>query len=403
MDITPRADTAAVADSNTKSNRSVMSDVSSLIQELEQAISSGTAKKRARALSLVTDLFMHGSGRYSTAQIELFDDVLMTLVASIETKVRVKLSKRLARADDAPLKIVRALAEDEAIDVAGPMLRASSRLSDDDLVQTARTKSQAHLHAITQRAQLSESVTDVLVARGDRAVIHAVAQNAGARFSDQGFGALVRHAHGDDALACHVGARRDIPRHHFVKLLETASAAVRGKLQAANPDMAEAIRDVVAEITTAINEEARNTSHDHSKAKRRVKRLCKTGQFSEADVHSFARANNFEQTAVALAMLGSFPIALVERALLDESPDLVLILTKAARCYWSTTKAILQMTAASRSLSAMDLDHALASFERLQVNTARQALDFYAARSKTALKTKAPSRVRDIVQFADAV
>jgi uncharacterized protein (DUF2336 family) len=327
----------------------------------------------------------------------------MALIASIETKARVKLSKRLAHADDAPLKIVRALANDEVIDVAGPMLRASSRLSDEDLVQTAETKSQAHLHAITQRTQLSESVTDVLVARGDRAVIHAVARNAGARFSERGFGALVRHARVDDALACHVGARHDIPRHHFVKLLQTASAAVRGKLQAANPDIAEAIRDVVAEVTTAIDTEARNASRDHTKAKQRVKRLCKTSQFSEADVHAFARANNFEQTAVALAMLGSFPIALVERALLDESPDLVLILTKAARCYWSTTKAILQMNAAGRSLSAMDLDHALASFERLQVGTARQALDFYAARSQPPAAPRTVSRAPDIVQFADAV
>lgn len=379
-----------------------MSDVSPLIQELEQAMSCGTPEQRTKALSQVTELFMNGSGRYSTAQIELFDDVLMTLAASIETRARVKLSKRLALASDAPLKIVHALADDEMIDVAGPMLCASPRLSEEDLVRTARTKSQAHLHAITQRTRLSETVTDALIARGDRAVIHAVAQNAGARFSECGFGVLVRHARGDDALACHVGARRDLPRHHFVKLLETASAAVRSKLQAANPDLADAIRDVVAGIATTINDEARNASREHGKAKRRVKRLCKTGQFSEADVHAFARANNFEQTAVALAMLGSFPIALVERALLDESPDLVLILTKAARCYWSTTKAVLQMSAASRSLSAMDLEQALANFERLQVNTAKQALDFYAARSKPPA-ARIAARIPDIVQFADTV
>jgi hypothetical protein len=42
-----------------------MSDHSSLIQELEHALSSGTAKKRQKALTLVTDLFMAGSGRYS--------------------------------------------------------------------------------------------------------------------------------------------------------------------------------------------------------------------------------------------------------------------------------------------------------------------------------------------------
>jgi uncharacterized protein (DUF2336 family) len=370
-----------------------MSEHASLIQELEHAISSGTAKKRQKALTLVTDLFMAGSGRFSHDQLELFDDVLMTLTTSIETKARIKLSRRLSTAIDAPLRIVRSLANDDAVDVAAPMLRASPRLSDDDLIETARTKSQDHLHAITQRSQLSEAVTDVLVERGDRLVVHSVAKNSGARFSDKGFGTLVARARGDDTLARYVGARRDIPRHHFLKLLETASATVRAKLEAAHPDVATAIREVVSEITSHISHEVRASSREHAKAKQRVKRLCKTSQFSEAEVHAFARANNFEQTVVALAMLGSFPIDLVERALLDESPDMLLILAKAARCYWSTTKALLQLPAANRGMSAMDLDHAQANFEKLQINTAKQALEFYAVRSRLMASTgKAPAK-----------
>src|SRR5690606_16588299 len=160
-------------------------------------------------------------------QLALFDDVLLTLASSIETKARVKLSKRLASVSDAPIRLVRSLAFDDVIEVAAPVLKSSPRLSDEDLVETAKTKSQGHLHAITQRAQLSEAVTDVLVERGDRDVVHSVVKNSGARFSDHGFGKLVARARGDDTLARYVGARRDIPRHHFLKLLESASASVR--------------------------------------------------------------------------------------------------------------------------------------------------------------------------------
>lgn len=378
-----------------------MSDHSSLIQELEHAISTGTAKKRQKALTLVTDLFMAGSGRYTDEQLALFDDVLLNLSSSIETKARVKLSKRLANVADAPIKVVRSLAFDDVVEVAVPVLKSSPRLTDEDLVETAKTKSQDHLHAITQRPQLSEAVTDVLVERGDREVVHSVAKNTGARFSDQGFGKLVARARGDDTLARFVGARRDIPRHHFLKLLESASASVRTKLESAHPDVAEAIREVVSEISTHISQEVRSSSREHAKAKQRVKRLCKTSQFSESDVHAFARANNFEQTVVALSMLGPFPIELVERALLDETPDMVLILAKAARCYWSTTKALLQLPAANRGMSSMDLDHAQANFEKLQVNTAKQALEFYNLRSKM-MADKAPSLAPSIVQYADA-
>jgi hypothetical protein len=42
--------------------------------------------------------------------------------------------------------------------------------------------------------------------------VNSVARNAGARFSDAGFRMLVKRASGDDTLAMHVGARRDVPR-----------------------------------------------------------------------------------------------------------------------------------------------------------------------------------------------
>ena len=116
----------------------VMSDHSSLIQELEHAISSGTAKKRQKALTLVTDLFMAGSGRYTDQQLALFDDVLLTLASSIETKARVKLSKRLASVSDAPIRLVRSLAFDDVIEVAAPVLKSSPRLSDEELERGGR-------------------------------------------------------------------------------------------------------------------------------------------------------------------------------------------------------------------------------------------------------------------------
>jgi uncharacterized protein (DUF2336 family) len=379
--------------------------MSSLIQELEHAIASGTPKKRQKALTLITDLFIAGSGRYSSDQIALFDDVLVTLSATIEMKARVRLSKRMATIPDAPAKVVRSLAFDDEAAVAAPMLKDSPQLTDDDLVAAAGSKSQSHLQAITQRRELSEAVTDALVEHGDRDVVRSVARNSGARFSDVGFGKLIARARGDDMLARYVGTRRDIPRHHFLKLLETASASVRSKLEAANPDVGETIRDIVAEITTHISHEVRSASQEHAKAKARVKRLCTTSQFSEADVHAFARAHNFEQTVVALSVLGNFPIELTERALLDESPDMVLILAKAARCCWSTTKAILFMSAANRSMSVMDLDHAFANFDRLQVQTAKQALEFYSMRHKC-MSQSAPqmktSAAASLVRFPEA-
>ena len=66
------------------------------------------------------------------------------------------------------------------------------------------------------------------------------------------------YIYGDDVLAAHVGMRRDVPRQHFMMLIEQASASVREKLTAANPQAALAVKDVVAEVVGGMRSEVRN-------------------------------------------------------------------------------------------------------------------------------------------------
>ena len=60
--------------------------------------------------------------------------VISRLAQKIETKARAELAHRLAPAENAPPKTVRMLARDKSIEVAGPILSLSNRLSYDDLV-----------------------------------------------------------------------------------------------------------------------------------------------------------------------------------------------------------------------------------------------------------------------------
>src|SRR2546423_14311411 len=219
-----------------------------LIDEIEDALASKTEEKRAAALWRITDLFIAGSDSYAEDHVTLFDDVIGRLATTIETNARAKLSTRLARVPNAPLGVIRSLAADHAIAVAEPVLRQSPRLDDEYLKATAATHSQQHLLAIAQRAALSEHVTEVLVERGDRDVVRSVAQNNGARFSNAAFKTLVERSVVDDVLAVHVGTRHDLPRQHFLRLVEPSSSSVRQKLAAAAPTAAAAVRDVAAEI-----------------------------------------------------------------------------------------------------------------------------------------------------------
>jgi uncharacterized protein (DUF2336 family) len=347
-----------------------------LIDELIDAVGTGDVKRRLRILLRITDLFAAGSRSYTGQQIALFDDVLRELADDIEVKARAKLAEKLAAMDNAPPKIIRTLAFDDAIAVAGPVLSRSPQLTDDDLVENAASKSQEHLLAIAQRLSVSEDVTDVLVERGDRRVVHKIVSNDGAHFSLAGYGKLTIRARNDRKLTLALGRRSDIPRQYFLKLLETASASVRARLEADNPQAAEAIRDTIDSVATSIQREVRDASPEHATAVRETNRRLRVRSISEASVHAPARAQEFEKTAVALARLGRFPLDLVERALLDEGDDMVLLFAKAAGCSWTTTRELLTMYAANRALSADDLSRSFERYRKLSQKTALSIVRF---------------------------
>jgi uncharacterized protein (DUF2336 family) len=354
----------------------------SLIDELERALSAGSNAQRITMLSRITDLFVEGANRYSTGQVSLFDEVLAKLANAIENKARAKLAIRLAPVANAPVGVIRMLAFDDDIEVARPVLTTSERLEEADLVANAHSKGQQHLAAIAERKTLSEEVTEVLVARGDRQVVHSVARNNGARFSDAGFRMLVKRSAGDDALAAQVGVRRDLPRQHFLQLLQEASVAVRSRLAAENPEAGAALEAVLGDVVGGIRSETRKVSRDYAAARGRVEALHKAGRLGENEIHGFARERRFEETAIALSLVAGMEIDVVERALLDPGHEIALILCKLTGFSSTTAKAILLLKQAGRGMSAQDLDQALASYARLQIETARRVFGFYRTRFK---------------------
>src|ERR1700757_2188090 len=145
----------------------------SYLEDLDDAILRGTEQSRTRALWHATDLLIQG--RYSDEEILTFGKVIGRLAEEIEVAVRAQLSERLAHFDGAPVNVIRQLAFDDSIAVAGPVLESSNRLDEETLVANASAKGQAHLLAISRRKSVAESVTDVLVRRGDQAVVSSVA------------------------------------------------------------------------------------------------------------------------------------------------------------------------------------------------------------------------------------
>jgi uncharacterized protein (DUF2336 family) len=173
----------------------------SLLDELDALLQSGSSKKRTAMLQQVTDLFLSEADGLGEKHIGIFDCVLLQLIDGIEARRLAAISERLALVTNAPADLSLNLARHSDIEVAGPILTKTSRLTTAELVDLAKTKSQDHLLAISKRAHIETAVTDVVMTRGNQAVIDSVAGNPGAKFSEDGLAALLRATATDDKLA----------------------------------------------------------------------------------------------------------------------------------------------------------------------------------------------------------
>ena len=349
----------------------------SLLDELQATLAHGTVARRVETLRRVTDLFINGAVDFSNEQISLFDDVFQCLTEHIETSARVLLSNRLAPLDTAPPRTIRALAFDDLIEVAAPVLSRSERLDDETLIETARNKSQAHLMAISVRRVLSGAVTDVLVLRGNDEVIQSTVNNPGAEFSESGFTRLVDRAEGDDNLATCLAMRPTIPRHLYLKLLAKASATVRERLEAANPqqaaDVPTAVREATRRARTAPSAVSRETAIAHSL----VKSLYEDGRLDEHQVATFAEAGKFDEANASIAALASVSVSIAENMMIETRAEGVMILAKVSGMSWATVKAIIDMRDKLAVGEPTDLAACKATYERLRPSTAQQVLRFH--------------------------
>jgi uncharacterized protein (DUF2336 family) len=359
-----------------------MEQPDSIIAELEEAVRSGSPDKRVSTLRQVTNLFLLDGERLSEDQIKVFDDVLCVLVERVETRVKAELSQRIAPVDNAPMELIQRLARDDEIAVAGNVLTHSRRLTTSTLVEIASSKGQDHLMAISDRAELPEAVTDVIVNRGENRVIRKLAGNTTARFSDTGYSTMVSRAEADDELTEILGLRVDLPIKFLRDLLQRATEAVRNKLMAVAPaELQEHIARVLKTISESIPEK-HAPDRDFTRAEENVKRMKGLNELTDAAISQFAESKRFEEVAAAIGLLSWVPTAMVMKVIEGDRHDLVLIPCKSAGLGWPAVETILLKRPIKRPIDELTLKIANRDYAKLSADTAQRTLRFWQLHNK---------------------
>jgi uncharacterized protein (DUF2336 family) len=360
----------------------------SLLGELDEAIASGSSAKRVETLRRITDLFLSNADRIQGRQVDLFGDVFERLIEQIEDQARAELGRRLAPTGNAPISVIRRLARDDEITVAGPVLSTSPQLTAGDLVDIAKSKSQDHLLAISRRNELQEEVTDVLVDRGNDQVARSVAGNRGARFSPSGFSGLLARARTEEGLAELVAARSELTPEQLRELARKATDAVRQRLMSVSEPQTHAkIKKVLTAIAADMGRSGTTKQRDYAIAQDLVSSLQHDRALLKTKLVEVAAEAKYEEVVVALAALSSLKVDAVEQFMANTDEGGILILCRAARLEWPTVRAILALESSLERAASQP--EAASRYAKLNIATAERVLRFWQVRT-TVTQTDRP-------------
>jgi uncharacterized protein (DUF2336 family) len=346
-----------------------------LIDELDVALKDGSSEWRVRILQKLSALLLSSAERLNPSQIGIFDDVLVRLLDCVGAHALAELSVALADFAAAPEQTVRRLASHENPAVAAPLLSRSPLLVDADLIEITRNRSQQHLVAVSNRQNLTEAITDVILKVAGKEASCALAKNASAHFSSRGFAVLLAAAGRDERIAEALGLRPDLPAATLQCLLSQATETVRIRLLNAAP---QGLKETIQAELDSLNARAETPPRaveDYSDAHAAVLALSRTGRLNDSTVNRFAIRREYANVIAALTLLSGAAVETVAPLMEESGGEGLIIACRASRLNWQTTQAVLNNRRVA-PLSAQQLDLARQMFEMLFVSTAQYTIRF---------------------------
>ena len=342
-----------------------------LLSELD-AIDGWPPERWADILNQVTKFFLGHADSLTTHQIALFDDVFLRLIDRVDTQLLTQISRQLTEAKCALPQATRRLAlhEDESISL--PILESGS-LTQDLLIEVIQSCSGKQRLAVALRHDVGRPVSEALVRCGDQAVHYALAENKGAKLSEESWNRLIKLGESNQGLAQRLGRRRDIPtplkRQFHSKLEDTRMR----ELNAMPGVMRDQIENTIATTAMVANSDQRP---DYASAQAKMIELGRKGRLNDSTINRFAISGEYTNIVAALALLTGSPTDVIERLIASDSIEGLVLACKASRLDWATANAIARHRPGHSPVPAEELEKAKKTFETFSLSAAQRTVRF---------------------------
>lgn len=325
------------------------------IHEIEDKLRHFDPQKRHETLRALTDLFLVAAPRLDEEGVEVFDSVFDAALEKQNVDTLIDISVRMAPIPNAPTRLIKRLANDTEISVAGPVLSQSPRLGETDLCEIARARGNAHLLAISTRKNLTVPVTDILIDRGDNEVARTVASNETAKLSERTITSLIERAKSDETICVGLYARSDVPSDTIKAGLASAQAQSQ---------------DAEAKIASA---------------QRLAVTLRQNGELTEPKIRAFAAEGKYEELVAAISLMSKLKFQSLESMMHGQRLGGLTLVCKSLGFGMTTMNDLWRLAVSRNGASSEDVQGARKDFLAVSREIAERVVRFWLVRQSTSL------------------
>lgn len=339
-----------------------------MLRNLTRMPSDLSSDSRRQLLNAVTDLFLLDQ-EPSDASKEHYGEIAVTSLSHLGDEDRKGYADRVAAMPTLPHNVAITLGGDGNAEVARLVLTLSPVLTDGDLAAIAVSQTQQHLAAIAERARLSESVTDILVERGDRTVLTTVSANEGAVFSDHGFDRLLERGNGDAAIAGNLARRSDLAPKRAERVLRIVEQLADGAASASS-DSSQSL--------------ARQARQQRLEVKLLLSDLAAKVREVDDVLTMLADEDRAYHLAQVLSQVADITPEQALRVLMQRDASGIAVTCRSLGVGLTAFRAILQLRARRLYFSPRDVDDDVDAYAKLDLATAERTLRFLKLKTKIA-------------------
>lgn len=352
--------------------RSISEDLGRVVERIEgpKGLDSELCERLTRSIAL---LWAQAADDCSPDDRASFDRILVAITPSASVDTRLFLSDRLSTAAEPPHEILLILAHD-VVEVARPVLENSTALSEEELVEVARSRGHGHMEVIAERRELSIRVSDVLVLRGDDAVRRIVAGNDGARLSDKSFSRLSLQAGGDRVLALRLIRREDLPDLVVRVLVEQGWQEARAELDRRESQKTDLGRVTAVAPSIRATEDGWLDPYDFNGASTVLNRLGEVKHHLDAFVRKLAETERFPEIVHIVAAVAGLPLDTMKHVMVSLDTEPFVVVAKAIGLSSETLAELLSTGPWLHRLDGRTRNKAIAGFRAVTQDDARRRL-----------------------------